>query len=193
MGKMYFPSEKPAKKVERFINRFDGTLTERYQNENGKTVEDHYRLGAPLPLDTRTIYTGKSLDKANRETIYFEGVAGEEKPRLKRVYEDNVLRVEQGLNGALDQLNYEENYTYRYDELGLPSGRPSTTVRTEYYENGNPMSLIVEEEGKGITKHVEYANDFKKPSTLRNTIKKVQRNNMQAVISRTQQRINERK
>lgn len=177
MGTMYFPGEEPEKKVERFINRFNGTLTERYQNEDGKTVEDHYRMGAPLPLDTRTVYTGEPLDEANRETIYFEGVAGEEKPYLKRVYEDNVLRIEQGLNGALDRLTYEENYTYRYNEFGTPTSRPSATTRTEYYANGNPMSLTVEEEGKGVTKHVEYMND---PSTLRDTLKKCQQNNVLA-------------
>ena len=141
MGVMYFPGEEPetSKKVEKLINRFDGTLTEKYYDEDGKTVEDHHKKGEKTPIISRDIYLGN--DRTNRETIFFKDEAGKEKPYLRRVYVDNRLDMEQKLNGSLDKIDSEERYTYRVDEFGLKEAKPDTIARKVYDEEGKRSRL----------------------------------------------------
>ncbi len=131
MVEVYFPGEKK----EKLINRFDGSLTERYRDEEGRMIEDHHRAGEKSPLVRRDIYLDADLDATNRETIYFEGETGKEKPCLRQIFTKNRMRSEEGLRGSYDKLRYLEVYEYRGNE-----SRPSRTEHIDYDENGKVLS-----------------------------------------------------
>lgn len=125
---VYFPKHN----LEKLINKYDGTLTERYE-ENGRTVEAHYTDGKGSFLAERTVYTGKPLDRANRETTFFKDGG---KPYLRRVYRDNRLVLEQGLRGTVIDRSYEEKYEYNGDEVV-----PSFVIEEKFDENGKSLSV----------------------------------------------------
>ena len=135
-----FPKDKGEKLTDK-----DGSLTIRYK-QDGKIVEDHHRAGEGSPLRCRDIYLGEGLDRSDRESIFFEGTTGKEKPYLRRVYHDNRLSLEQGLRGALDKIIYEDQYTYRGNE-----SRPSSCIRSEFDQEGNTISIVTDIDGK-VTK-----------------------------------------
>ena len=122
----------PKHNLEKLINKYDGTLTERYQ-ENGRMVEAHYVDGKGTFLAERTVYTGEPLDRANRETTFFKDGGN---PYLKRVYRDNKLVLEQGLRNSLTKLSYEERYEYHGDE-----DVPSIVIEETFDENGKSLSV----------------------------------------------------
>ena len=113
-------------------------LLERYIDNQGRTVDRLHWGGDGSPLKEVTTYTGEPLDRANRETVFFNKDGDKYK---RRVYKDNLLRLEQGFEGPdisrgiIVAKTYEEKYEYDGNE-----DRPSKVIR-ETFDHGKRTSL----------------------------------------------------
>ncbi len=182
MGEMYFPGEEPDN-VETLYDRA-GHLIKRYRAKNGGTglTEHHYRQGEGSPLMWAD-YWSDYRDKTNRETLFFEGKAGEETPYLSRIYRQNRLVKETGLGERL-RVRYSEEYEYCDGET-----MPISIRHEDFDEKGNSLSVIIKDKDNPFGKVISP----KKISKIMNTLKKAEQNGMQAVRSgKMNQRINER-